>query len=123
MGLGHPEFIPEVHTILYFLLSVKRWGFWGIAVIMLFMILVYRIQDRAVSTASFSALLRWDHDDVWISGFYHPWRGDEDDPLTGVTLPFVSYGGSSLISSFVSLGILQVASEELDGEQEEEHGY
>jgi cell division protein FtsW (lipid II flippase) len=28
-------------------------------------------------------------------------------PLTGVTLPFVSYGGTSLISSFVMLGILQ----------------
>lgn len=34
-------------------------------------------------------------------------------PMTGLTLPFISYGGSSMISSFVSLGILQVTSEDL----------
>ena len=38
-------------------------------------------------------------------------------PLTGVTLSFVSYGGSSIIASFALLGILLSAShEEADGE-------
>jgi cell division protein FtsW len=27
-------------------------------------------------------------------------------PLTGITLPFVSYGGSSLLASFVIVGVL-----------------
>ena len=31
-------------------------------------------------------------------------------PLTGITLPFVSYGGTSMVMSFVSLGIVQAIS-------------
>lgn len=37
-------------------------------------------------------------------------------PLTGVTLPFLSYGGSSLLTSFVSLLILLLISNHLDEE-------
>ena len=38
-------------------------------------------------------------------------------PLTGITLPFVSYGGSSMIASFMLLGILTVLSK-----KENRHG-
>lgn len=125
IGLGHPEFIPEVHTDFIFSAICEEMGvFGGIAVIMLFLILVYRgfkialnQQDKffrivAIGTTAMLGFQAF----IILGGVI------KVIPLTGVTLPFISYGGSSLLSSFAALGILQVASEEIELEQEEEHG-
>ena len=47
-------------------------------------------------------------------------------PLTGITLPLVSYGGSSMVATFMLIGILQAVSEasgrEAEAHLEEEGG-
>lgn len=124
IGLGYPEFIPEVHTDFIFSAICEEMGiFGGIAVIMLFLILVYRgfkialtQNDRFFRIVALGITVMLGFQAFIIIGGVIKMI-----PLTGVTLPFVSYGGSSLVSSFAALGILQVASEDLDLEQEEEN--
>ena len=125
IGLGHPEYIPEVHTDFIFSAICEEMGiFGGIAVIMLFLILVYRgfkialqQNNRFFRMIAIGITVMFGFQAFIILGGVM-----KVIPLTGVTLPFVSYGGSSLVSSFAALGILQVASEELEWEQEEDHG-
>ncbi len=124
IGLGHPEYIPEVHTDFIFSAISEEMGiFGGIAVIMLFLILVYRGYKIALQQHNkFFRIIAIGITTMFgFQAFIIIGGVIKLIPLTGVTLPFVSYGGSSLVSSFAALGILQVASEELDWEQEEEH--
>ena len=117
VGLGHPEFIPAVHTDFIFSAICEEMGiFTGIAVMMLFLILVYRgfkiafsQEDKFFKIVAFGISSLFGFQAFIIFGGVMKLI-----PLTGITLPFISYGGSSMIASFIGLGILQVASEELD---------
>lgn len=125
IGLGHPDVIPEVHTDFIFSAICEEMGiFTGIAIIMLFLILVYRgfkiafqQENKFFRIVAFGISCMFGFQCFIILGGVIKLI-----PLTGVTLPFISYGGSSMISSFIALGILQVASEELDIEEEGDHG-
>ncbi|MBW4829137.1 MAG: FtsW/RodA/SpoVE family cell cycle protein [Clostridiaceae bacterium] len=124
IGLGHPDFIPEVHTDFIFPAICEEMGiFTGIAIMMLFLILVYRgfkiafsQSDKFFRIVAFGISVMFGFQTFIIFGGVIKMI-----PLTGITVPFISYGGSSMISSFIALGILQVASEELHVEEVEEH--
>lgn len=124
IGMGRPDFIPEVHTDFIFSAICEEMGiFGGAAVILLYFILAYRgfkislteknIFDKAVAlgiTAMFGFQAF-----IIIGGVI------KLIPLTGITLPFISYGGSSMTTSFIALGILQAISRCARKEEESEN--
>jgi len=109
LGLGHPEFIPAVHTDFIFAAIGEELGLIGASfVLLLYLLLIYRsfrialqAQDEfgLLLAAGLSTVLAW-QTFVIISGVI------KLIPLTGITLPFISYGGSSLMANFIILALL-----------------
>lgn len=116
LGLGNPDFIPVVYTDFIFSAICEEMGiFTGIGVIMLFMILVYRGFKIAIGQENlfYRILALGISSLLGIQSFIILGGVLKMIPLTGITLPFVSYGGSSMLTSFMALGILQACSEEI----------
>ncbi|MDR7857288.1 FtsW/RodA/SpoVE family cell cycle protein [Tissierella sp.] len=117
LGLGHPDFIPVVYTDFIFSAICEEMGiFTGIGIIMLFMILVYRGFKIAISQDNlfYKNLALGISTLFGIQAFIILGGVLKMIPLTGLTLPFISYGGSSMLSNFIALGILQRCSEEIE---------
>lgn len=120
LGRGNPSFIPLSYNDFIFSSITEEMGvFTGIGIIMLFMILVYRGFKIALRQDSkFYRILALGITLMFgIQAFVIIGGVTKVIPLTGLTLPFVSYGGTSVLSSFIALGILQGASEKLIREE------
>jgi rod shape determining protein RodA len=102
-------FLPEQHTDFIFAVVGEELGFLGVLVaISLFMVLflrVVRIAERA--TDSFSSLVAFG---LLASWFMHVLVNIGMTlslmPITGIPLPFFSYGGSFMLASWLAIGIL-----------------
>ncbi|TSC77758.1 MAG: hypothetical protein G01um101433_511 [Parcubacteria group bacterium Gr01-1014_33] len=114
-GLGygsqsHLNFLPEAETDFIFAAFAEEWGFVGIAVLLsLFLLVIWRIvaigrrsadNFSRLYTLGFAAL-------IFVQSFIHIGMNMGVLPITGITLPFVSYGGSSLVTLLIGVGILQ----------------
>lgn len=116
IGLGHPDYIPVAESDFIFSAISEEMGiFMGLAVILLFMILVYRAfkisltqQDKFFSILAFSIGVLFAFQTFIILGGVL-----KIIPLTGVTLPFISQGGSSMLSGFILLGCLQYCASDI----------
>ncbi|KXB71725.1 MULTISPECIES: FtsW/RodA/SpoVE family cell cycle protein [Peptoniphilus] len=116
IGLGYPKQIAFAYSDVIFSAICEEMGvLTGIGIIMLYMLLVYRAIKIALNQEYlFYRILALSVAILFtVQAFLNIGGVIKLIPMTGLTLPFISYGGSSLISSFVSLGILQVTSEDL----------
>jgi cell division protein FtsW (lipid II flippase) len=110
IGQGSPTYIPVVHSDFVFAAIAEEWGLLGIvSVIACICVLVIRglqiglHHHRHPFLALFATGLTLL---IAIQSFMIMAGVLKLIPLTGVTLPFLSYGGSSLLASFVMTGLL-----------------
>lgn len=104
------HFLPEKHTDFIFSVWAEEWGFVGCAVLLvLFSLLIFltlrvarRSRDRygSLIVVGMSALVLWQAiiNIGMVVGVL---------PVVGITLPFVSYGGSSLITLCLAIGMIE----------------
>jgi len=113
---GFPGYIPVNKSDYIFAVIVEELGVvFALGIMVLYFILFFRSIRAALSaTSPFTTLLAVGFSVmiamqviVIIGGVYNM------IPLTGITLPLVSYGGTSMLTVFFCLGIVQKISEEV----------
>ena len=110
LGQGSPKMIPAYHTDYIFAVICEEFGIlFGIGVIVLYLLIAVRgilialnAEDRFSMLTAFGATAL-----LAIQTFVIIGGVIKLIPLTGITMPFVSYGGSSMIACLLLIGILE----------------
>jgi rod shape determining protein RodA len=103
------EFLPERHTDFIFSCIGEEFGLIGIIVVLaLYTFLLYRILDLAHEARNRFASIFTIGIFTWFAYQIIINTGMTMGllPITGVPLPLISYGGSSLLACFLAIGIL-----------------
>lgn len=109
IGQGAPTYVPVVHSDFAFAAIAEEWGLIGsIVVLSCFTLLAYRgLRISALCRRPFHAYLAAGMTILLcVQAFLIIGGVVKALPLTGITLPLVSYGGSSLLMSGIMLGLL-----------------
>ncbi|MGH2596371.1 MAG: rod shape-determining protein RodA [Actinomycetota bacterium] len=103
------DFVPEQHTDFIFTVVGEEFGFAGAAfVLMLFAILIWRaIRISYLSKDPFGTYVAAGIASMFaIQMFVNIGMVVGIMPITGIPLPFVSYGGSAMLANFIGAGLL-----------------
>ena len=111
-SISQLDYVPDQHTDFIFSATAEAFGFAGAAIlILLYLLLLIRLLYMAYKTPDkFGKLLI-----VGVAAmfFFHIFENIGMTiglmPITGIPLPFMSYGGSSMWTNMISIGIAQNA--------------
>lgn len=119
-GLGrgtqsHLQFLPERQTDFIFASFVEEWGFLGSILILILyfallsfiLFVVYAEENRGKKLYMLTIFTMF-----LVQIFINIGMNLAILPITGITLPFLSYGGSSVLALFFSLALVQSIIEE-----------
>ncbi len=103
------DYVPEQHTDFIFTVVGEEFGFFGSAVVLaLFALLLWRaIRIASMSKDAFGTYLATGVASMLaIQIFVNVGMVIGIMPITGIPLPFLSYGGTAMLVNFVAIGIL-----------------
>ena len=103
------DFVPEQHTDFIFTAVGEQLGFVGSATLLgLFVLLIWRaLRIATMSRDMFGTLMAGGIAAYWVfQVFVNVGMTMGIMPITGIPLPFISYGGSALLTNFLCVGLL-----------------
>lgn len=103
------KFLPEYQTDFIFAAYAEEWGFLGVILLfLLFGVVIWRILVISMLGASNFEMLYGMGLAIYFMSHFIINVGMNIGlmPVTGITIPFMSYGGSHLVAEFLGLGIL-----------------
>ncbi|OHA38653.1 MAG: rod shape-determining protein RodA [Candidatus Taylorbacteria bacterium RIFCSPLOWO2_12_FULL_43_20] len=103
------KFLPEYETDFIFAAFAEEWGFYGSLILFfLFGMVIYRILANALRGATNFEILYGIGLSIYFMSHFVINVGMNIGllPVTGLVMPFMSYGGSHLLAEFAGLGIL-----------------
>jgi rod shape determining protein RodA len=107
------QFLPEYETDFIFAAFAEEWGLVGVTMLfLLFGVVMWRLLLHAVRAATnFERLFATGVSILILSHFFvHIGMNIGVLPVTGTTVPFLSYGGTHLMTEFLGIGIVMAMS-------------
>ncbi|MDP4088012.1 MAG: FtsW/RodA/SpoVE family cell cycle protein, partial [Bacillota bacterium] len=102
-------YVPEAHTDFIFAVVGEEWGLIGAAVlIVLYSVLLYKIIKIARNSRDTlgSMICAGAAVSLLFSVLQNIGMTIGIMPIAGITLPFMSYGGSSILTNFITIGLV-----------------